>query len=234
MKNTENKWPKIIPPLSEEKRAIRDDFMHYWLSVLPKKYGIVEKYNHGYSAKKGFFDGCRTLEIGAGLGEHLAYENLAEQEYSVIELRSELAEKIKIKYPDISVIVGDCSEHIDVDDSKFDRILAIHVLEHLPNLPACLNEIYRILSDTGKLVVVIPCEGGLAYGLARKISAQRIFERRYHQSYDWFIAVEHINRPNEIIEELIKRFSIEETSYYPLIIPSVTMNLCIGMVLTKK
>lgn len=230
-----DKWPKQIPPLTDEQNAIRNDFMKYWLTVLPKRYGIIEKFNHGYAAKRGFFKGCRTLEIGAGLGEHLAYENLDDQDYTVNELREELAKEIKKKYPSVTALVGDCQERIAVDDNTFDRILVIHVLEHLPNLPSALKEIHRILKiDGGKMVVIMPCEGGLGYGLARRISAQRIFEQRYHQKYDWLISIEHINKPHEIFSELKTLFNIEETSYFPLIIPSVSLNLCIGVVLTKK
>jgi ubiquinone/menaquinone biosynthesis C-methylase UbiE len=234
MENSD-KWPKKMPTLTDEQIAIRNDFIEYWLTVLPKRYGIIERYNHGYASNKGFFQGCKTLEIGAGIGEHLAYEKLADQDYTVIELRTELVNVIKKKYPKVTALVGDCQEKIPVEDNSFDRILVIHVLEHLPNLPSALKEIHRILkSNDGKLVVVIPCEGGLSYGLARCISAKRIFEKRYHQNYDWFISIEHINKPQELLFELKKLFKIEETSYFPLKIPSVDLNLCIGMVLTKK
>jgi len=228
------KWPKYVPPLKGEQVAIRDDFMKYWLTILPKKYGIIETFNHGYAAKKGFFPGCRTLEIGAGLGEHLAYENLSEQDYTVNELREELAAEIRRKYPSVTALIGDCQKRIPAEDNAFDRILVIHVLEHLPDLPSALREIHRVLRPNGKLVVVLPCEGGLAYTLARRISAQRIFEQRYHQSYDWLIAIEHINRPDELFAELESLFSIEERTYYPLRIPSISLNLVIGVVLTKR
>jgi SAM-dependent methyltransferase len=234
MENTD-KWPKQIPLLTDEQIAIRNDFMKHWLTELPKKYGIIEKFNHGYPANKGFFKGCKTLEIGAGLGEHLAYEKLADQDYTVIELRPDLANEITKKFPQVTALVGDCQEKIPAENNSFDRILVIHVLEHLPNLPAALKEIHRILkSNCGKLVVVMPCEGGLSYGLARRISAKRIFEKRYHLSYDWLISIEHINKPQEIIFELEKLFTIEESAYFPLKIPIITLNLCIGMVLTKK
>jgi ubiquinone/menaquinone biosynthesis C-methylase UbiE len=229
------KWPKHIPQLTDEQIAIRNDFMKYWLTVLPKRYGIVEKFNHGYAANKGFFKGCKTLEIGAGLGEHLGYEKLNEQEYTVIELREELANEIKRKYPNIAVLIGDCQEKISSNDDYYDRILGIHVLEHLPNLPAALREIHRILKiKGGKFIVVIPCEGGFSYVLARQISAKRIFQKRYHQSYKWLVSIEHINKPDEIISELEKLFQIQERAYFPLRIPSISLNLCIGMVLTKR
>ena len=235
MKNIDKKWPKECPVLTEEQNAIRDDFMKYWLSILPKRFGIIEKFNHGYPVDKGFFKGCRTLEIGAGLGEHLEYEDLINQDYSVLDMRSELLGEITKKFPSVKVIVGDCQEHIPLEINSFDRIIAIHVLEHLPNLPSALNEVHRLLKDNiGKFVVVIPCEGGFSYELARKISAKRIFEKRYNQSYDWLISIEHINKPQEIIYELEKFFIIEERRYFPLLIPNYSFNLCIGILLTKK
>ena len=33
-------------------------------------------------------------------------------------------------------------------DGYFDRILAVHVLEHLPNLPAAIRECYRLCNKT--------------------------------------------------------------------------------------
>ena len=86
---------------------------------------------------------------------------------------------------------------------------------------------------TGRpLSVVIPCEGGMANTLARNISARRIFEKRYKQSYDWFVACEHINLPHEIIAELRSRFRVVNIAYFPLVVPIVSLNLAIGLTLT--
>jgi SAM-dependent methyltransferase len=176
----------------------------------------------------------KTLEIGSGLGEHLHYENLENQEYVALELRPELAEVIRDSYPRVRTIVGDCQERIDFPDGYFDRVLAIHVLEHLPNLPKALDQIQRVLQPGGSLVVVIPCEGGLTYSMARNISARRMFEKRYGQNYDWFVACEHINLPDEIIAALRSRFTILHQAYFPFAIPIVTLNLVIGLTLTHS
>ena len=96
------------------------------------------------------------------------------------------------------MIVGDCQERLPFPDGHFDRYLAIHVLKHLPNLPACLEEAWRLLDKRrGQMLVVIPCEGGLAYSLARRASAQPIFERRYRMPYRPFVENEHLNQPHE-------------------------------------
>jgi len=71
-----NKWPKTIRPLTPEEQKISDDFMNHWLEILPGKYGIVEKFNHGFPASERPKNFLRTLEIGAGRCGHLKYENL--------------------------------------------------------------------------------------------------------------------------------------------------------------
>ncbi|HUR47660.1 MAG TPA: methyltransferase domain-containing protein [Candidatus Saccharimonadales bacterium] len=231
-------WPKSIPPLSEEQKRISDDFMRYWHEVLPKKYGVVEEFNHRYPVLKAPSHFKSTLEIGAGLGEHLQYEQLTseqEKNYVALELRPNMAERIKQRFPNVQTHVGDCQERLDFASGHFDRILAIHVLEHLPNLPAAVKEMHRLCHPrTGIFSVVIPCEGGLAYSLARKISARRIFERRYNQSYNWFIEREHINEPDEILQELSKFFAVQQKSFFPLRVPAIWCNLCIGLTLRPR
>jgi SAM-dependent methyltransferase len=231
-------WPKVIPPLSPEQQRISDDFMRHWHEVLPARYGVVDDFNHGYVVKHAPKDFLRTLEIGAGLGGHIPYEKLSpEQEanYYALELRENMAAKIRERFPKVQACVGDCQMRLDFVAGDFDRIIAVHVLEHLPNLPAAVREMYRLCDpERGVVSVVIPCEGGLAYGLARRISAQRIFEKRYQQPYRWFIEREHINRPHEIMRELDVHFDVTHCRYFPLGLRSTTLNLCIGLTLKPK
>ena len=233
----QGKWPKIFPPLTPEQERISHDFMQYWHETLAgqARYGLVEKFNHGYPIKYAPKNFLRTLEIGAGLGEHLCYEKLTpiqKKNYVALELRENMAAQLRQRFPGVQTLVGNCEEKLPFSDSYFDRIIAIHVLEHLPNLPAAIQEMYRLCDkDKGSFTVVIPCEGGWMYSLARKLSAQRLFEKRYKQSYQWFIEREHINLPNEIIVELKKYFKIRKKSFFPSKIPWVNSNLIIGMTL---
>jgi SAM-dependent methyltransferase len=191
----------------------------------------VEDFNHNHVVRNAPPDFHHTLEIGAGIGEHLFYEQLTSKQesgYYALELRDNMAADIRIRFPRVQTIVGDCRQRLNFEDGYFDRILAVHVLEHLPNLPVAVEEMYR-LSDKrrGVFSVVIPCEGSLAYSLARRLSAQRIFEKRYKQSYRW----EHINKPEEIMAELRRFFAIVRMSHFPLRIPLIFCNLCIGLTL---
>jgi SAM-dependent methyltransferase len=232
------KWPKVVPELSREQARISDDFMKHWHEVLPERYSMADDFNHRYPVRHGPTRFRKTLEIGAGIGEHLKYELLEPDQfanYYALELRENMAAKIRERFPQIEVVVGDCQSRLTFDDNFFDRILAVHVLEHLPNLPAAISEMYRLChKENGIFSVVLPCEGGLAYSLARRISAQRIFEKRYKQSYRWFIEREHLNRPAEVFSELEKYFRIIHRQFFPLHLPSVALNLCIGLTLKPR
>ena len=229
---TGGKWPKPFPELTEEQHRIRDDFMKYFHEIYTDNYGRVSKFNHSY-AVHSFRPGIRTLEIGAGLGEHLDFEDGAAQEYVALELRDEMAAVIEEARPQISTHVGDIEEGTGLPDASFDRVIAIHVLEHLRNLPAALDEVQRVLKPGGVFEVVIPCEGGLGYAMGRRVTSQRVFEKRYNTSYDWYIKTEHFNVPDEVVEELDARFERERREFWPLKLPSVNLNLCIGLTYRK-
>jgi SAM-dependent methyltransferase len=239
--DSSSKWPKVLPPLSRHQQIAGDEFMQRWHEILPRsrRYRRIEHFNHGFPVRYTTPGFATTIEIGAGLGEHLHYERLsAEQErgYCAVELRENMAEQLRLNHPGVDVIVGDCQVRLPFPDGHFDRYLAVHVLEHLPNLPACVSEAWRLLKkETGQLLVVIPCEGGFAYSLARRVSAQRIFERTYHMPYRPLIEREHLNRPHEISAELDSHFVVERRSYFPFAaLPATAVNLCMGLSLRPR
>lgn len=235
------KWPKTLPPLTPEQQQINDDFMKRWHVELAgrSRYGMIEDFNHNFPVRHSHPGFKTTIEIGAGLGGHLHYEKLTpeqERNYYCNEFRENMAAEIKRLHPNVQTIVGDCQQRMDFPDGFFDRYIAVHVLEHLPNLPAALREAYRLLHKTrGQMLVVIPCEGSAAYGFARRISAQRIFEKTYGMSYDIFIKREHINLPYEILAELDPYFILEKRRLFPLpFLPFLFNNLCIGLALRPR
>jgi SAM-dependent methyltransferase len=236
-----SKWPKVLPALSPEHQRICDAFMQQWHVELAgrSRYGAIERFNHQFPVKYSRPGFKTTLEIGAGLGEHLHYETLtAEQEsaYYANEFRENMAAEIRRRHPRVQVVMSDCQQRFGFPDGFFDRVVAVHVLEHLPDLPATIRETYRLLSkERGQFLVVIPCEGSPAYSLARKVSAQRIFEKTYKMPYDMFIKREHINVPSEILAELDPYFTIDRKSFYPLpFLPFVSSNLVIGLSLLPR
>jgi SAM-dependent methyltransferase len=225
--------------MTPEQKRISDEFMKVWHQELPKRFSIVDRFNHSFPVKHSR-PGFRTsVEIGAGLGEHLHYEKLSpeqEENYYAVELRENMAAEIRRRFPKVKAITGDCQARLGFADGFFDRYIAVHVLEHLPDLPSCIREAYRLLNkERGQMLVVIPCEGSPAYSLARKISAERVYNRHFKGGYKWLISREHINRPHEILAELDPYFTLERKVLFPLpFLPFVFNNLCIGLVLKPR
>lgn len=235
------KWPKVLPPLSPVQQHRSDTFMKLWheeLAARPR-YGLLERFNHTFPVRHSPAGFRTTLEIGAGIGGHLEFEKLTpEQEanYFCNEYRENMAAEIRRRFPKVQTVVGDCQKRMDFPDGFFDRYLAVHVLEHLPDLPAAIREAHRLLRpETGRLLIVIPCEGSFAYGLARKISAERVWNRHFDVSYAEFYKREHINVPGEILAELDPYFTVESRSFFPLpFLPFAFSNLVIGFSLKPR
>lgn len=239
--NQRESWPKTFDPLTPDQERIRNDFMKRWLEVLPQRYQAIERFNHEYPirawARHGAARGAgrvRTLEIGAGLGAHIGYEELSHQDYHALEMRQNVLSVLQQRYPAVRAVLGNVEESTPFGDGYFHRIVVVHVLEHLCNLPAALVEIDRLLGPSGLLSVVAPCEGGLAYSLARRISAQRLFEKTYRTPYAWFIEREHVNTYPEVRSELARRFRIIEEVRWPLRGLPLAMNLVVGLTMARK
>jgi SAM-dependent methyltransferase len=226
MNRGDHSWPKRPPLLTAEQEAAREAFMLAWHQELPGKYAIVERFNHGYVASLGVPAGTRTLEIGAGIGGHLPFEDLELQEYHAMEYRAEFCERLRQRLPPERVYQGDIERRQPLAGASFDRIVAIHVLEHLRDLPRAVDEIARLLRPGGFFDVVLPTEGSLAYGLARKISAEPMFRRRFGMDYTPIIRNEHVNTFDEVYCLLEKTFTVERSRYFPAFVPNPNLNVC--------
>lgn len=225
----EMSWPKERAALSKEQTAIMEDWINEFLtSVKASRFGWVSRFDHTFPIRSAL-PGLRTLEIGAGTGTHVQFE--PDGEYVALEASDHLAAQISPR-DRLSVVVADCEERLPWDDDSFDRVLAIHVLEHLYNLPAALQEVSRVLRPGGTFCVVIPCEGGRLYSLGRRLTTKRIFENRYETPYEWIIRQEHCNAAREILDELNRHFRLRSRRFFPLRLPAVDLNLVIGLELT--
>lgn len=234
-KNTysiKDRFPKKIQKLSLKKKNISNSFMKLWHQKL-KKFTLIENFNHNYVAKFNIVlkKNIKTLEIGAGIGNHLHYEKMLNKNYYCIEILNNMIQEIKKKFPQVTCIKGDIQKKTNFDNNYFDKIHAIHVLEHLPNLPKCIDEVYRLIKPNGIFQVVIPCDPGFLYSIARKISAERIFKKKFKIDYKWFIEREHINTPEEILFLIKNKFKIIDKKYFPFLVPSINFNLCLGLTL---
>jgi len=101
-----------------------------------------------------FKQGGRILDVGCGIGTFL---NLAQEfEYHVKGTEiSEYGSKYVNEKLGIDVFQGDVKEARFPSD-HFDIVTLWHTLEHVPDPYSDLQEIHRILSTTGILVIAVP------------------------------------------------------------------------------
>jgi SAM-dependent methyltransferase len=226
-------WPKQKAVLSDSDEIINEDWQEYWLSLMQQNYSAVANFNHQYVINAGKNLGGQILEVGAGGGEHIELERRAGtplDNYRVLELRPAFAKTVRARFPSVEVMTGDCQREIPVASKSIHRVIAIHVMEHLENLPNFLREASRILHPVeGRLLAVIPCEGGLGYSLGRRVTSQRLFEKRYRKPYHSIIAAEHLNTAHEILSEIPSYFRIDSSQWWPLYVPNIHLNLCVGL-----
>jgi SAM-dependent methyltransferase len=214
------KWPKQRPVLSEEQLKLMHSWYEYWLPIVNNSFGLVSKFNHRFPFRSASRS-LKTLEIGIGEGSHLRLEQ-SENYFGVDR-------DVALIRHHTNIAAADADIGLPFRTSSFDRVLAIHVLEHLANLPSALQEIRRIMKPGGLFSAVVPCEGGWAYTLGRNLTSRRIFERKFGKKFDWMMAYDHVNNVQEVLTEIRKKFCVERIAYFPMRLPSVHMNLIIGL-----
>ncbi len=205
------------------------DWINAFLTeVKPSRFAWLTGFDDRFALRSYNRSGS-TLEIGAGTGAHVPLE--PEGDYVALENAADLAAQIP-RRPGLSVVVADCEARLPWTDDTFDRVIAIHLLEHLYNLPAALDEVARVLRPGGVFSVVIPCEGGQLYSLGRRFTTKRIFEKRYGVPYEWMIRQDHCNTAREVLTEVHRRFRTVRRSFFPFAVPSPDLNLMIGLQLS--
>jgi ubiquinone/menaquinone biosynthesis C-methylase UbiE len=171
----------------------------------------------------------RVLEIGAGTGEHLPFVRHAFEEYTlsdsdpatleVAKRKSESdsrAHKLKFDLQDGSTL--------SYEDASFDRVVAVHVLEHIYQPHLAIKEWRRVLKRGGLLSILIPTDPGVAWRLGRHLGPRRNAIRR-GIAYDYVMAREHVNSCNNLIAILRHYFPTREEAWWPMPLPSIDLNL---------
>lgn len=127
-----------------------------------------------------FQEGWTMLDIGCGGGatlKRLLKRSKGSKVYG-IDISEEIVEKARrfnAELLDKQVFVTQGSaEKLPYDDDKFDLVTAVETIYFWPNLPACLQEVRRVLKPGGRFAIMVEvvdsnskwtdlCEGMTAY-----------------------------------------------------------------------
>ena len=170
----------------------------------------------------------RVLEVGAGTGAHLELVRHRYDEYVITDLRNDMIEKIKNKYArkftNRLFYRQENAAKLSFKNDRFDRLIAIHVLEHLQAPHEVLAEWARVVTPGGIITIVIPCDPGLLWRIGRFFGPRRNASR-YGLEYDYWMAREHINSAFNLVNLIRYYFDRLQETWFPIHLPSVDLNL---------
>lgn len=170
-----------------------------------------------------------VLELGVGTMAHYPAVRHSFSTYlasdhdpKVIEWLSERKwdERVQIRH-----LTG---QDLPFADDSFDRVIATHVLEHLPAPVTVLEEWVRVIRPGGVLSLILPCDPGLAWRFGRMLGPRRNAQRA-GLPYDYYMAVEHVNSIFNLRSIVEHHFPDRTERWWPLRIPAPDLNLIYGV-----
>lgn len=113
-------------------------------------YQLISKY-----CRNNPLPGMRILEIGCGYSGLIARFISGGYSYTGLDISNYIIKELQQKYPDVNFIQQDIQSPIPLD-SKFDLVVGMEVLEHIPDTLAALKSLYEVLNDDGVLIASVP------------------------------------------------------------------------------
>jgi phosphatidylethanolamine/phosphatidyl-N-methylethanolamine N-methyltransferase len=175
------------------------------------------------------FIGERVLEVGAGSGHHYSYLKKPVSEY-VLTDGSDVMLQVAAKRYQKEILAGKIivskqdATRLEYPDQSFDRLIATHVLEHIPNPVAVLREWDRVVKKGGVLSIVLPCDPGLLWRFGRCLGPRRNAEK-LGLPYDYVQAADHVNSIFNLVVFIRYHFESISELWYPARVPLPDVNL---------
>jgi len=175
------------------------------------------------------FAGERVLEVGAGSGHHFSFLKRPVPEYVLTDASDRMLQVAASRYQkEIEegriIISKQDATRLDYPDESFDRLIATHVLEHIPNPVAVLREWDRVVKKGGLLSIVLPCDPGLLWRFGRCLGPRRNAEK-IGMPYDYVQAADHVNSIFNLVVFIRYHFELVQELWYPARVALPDVNL---------
>lgn len=170
----------------------------------------------------------QVLEVGAGSGYHIRSVRHRFDRYVMTDLNPDylrhIVANVASKMPGKVEVDAQDATKLTYADNSFDRVIATHVLEHLPNPHDVLIEWARVLKPGGVLSIVLPCDPGIAWRVGRHMGPRADAEKQ-NIAYDYWMAREHVNAIGNLQTFIRHTFPKRKEIWSPLPVPLFDVNL---------
>jgi 2-polyprenyl-3-methyl-5-hydroxy-6-metoxy-1,4-benzoquinol methylase len=149
----------------------------------------------------------RVIELGYGEGHTLARLSTRSSSYTVVEGATSLAALVREKHPSVEVVQALFEEH--VPQEPCDKLLALHVLEHVDHPVSLAKHLRSWLRPDAEMVVVVPNRDSLHRQLAVAMGLQPALDTLsardhlvgHQRVYDFLTLEQHLREAGfEVIE----------------------------------
>ncbi len=172
------------------------------------------------------------LEVGGNIGEHVKFVRNNFSKYELTDYRN-----TKFKPLDNRVTFNVANvENLPYEDQTFDRVISTCLLHHLVDPIAALLEMQRVTKTGGIISILVPCDPGFLYRLAKKVGTNKKWNESGIESALHYHYQQHRNHFPALDVFLDKVFENDkiEKSYWPLIFRSWNFNLFTTYQIIKK
>ena len=226
------------------KNELIEQYEREWFANQDKGlYKSINWFNHNFvSTTSPTSAETKILDIGGGNGVHRFYELCAACNYYLLDVNdtalreAELAlnKDVVDDYHMVNIIKHDVQERLPFEDKFFDKVVSVNSLEHIARLDDLFNEVKRVLKNDGRFCSVFPCEGGSLFKLGQRFTVAGKFKKMTGLDYFDYIKSEHVNDCRSIINKLKEHFKVKHIIYFPMMVPSVDVNVSVGVTVVKK
>ncbi len=168
------------------------------------------------------------LEVGSGTGQHIRFVKDTFEKYYITDSNDEMLElarkKIAPNLIDRVVFDKQNASQTTYADNTFDRLIASHVLEHIPNPVDALKEWDRIVKPGGIISIILPCDPGMLWRFGRHLGPRQT-ALKAGLEYDYNQAAEHVNSIFNLVVFIRYHFENIIERWYPFGIPQPDINL---------
>lgn len=205
-------YPRQRPPLSDAHKAAYKQEYRLNREGVSTVGGIAIKLEAWMHRRVSRVGSGAVLELGAGTLNHLAFE-ADNPAYDAVEPMaflyegSERRQRVRDIFPTVQDVPG---------DRRYGRIISVAVLEHMCDLPRDVARAALAMDEGAHFLAGIPSEGGLAWGLAWRMTTGVSYRLRTGLDYKVQMRHEHINTAPEIIAVLRHLFENVSVARFPL------------------